>query len=127
MYKQNKTQKTSLKINESYQGERIEEKIHRIVNNKEPITDGAPLIYTDRKDGILPDYDIRTDRFEVAIEAHDKIQKSHIAKREQTLAEKAKKGMETEKNTETKNETKTETKNKSKDGGAEPLQGTENK
>ena len=32
-----------------------------------------PTIYTEKKDGVLPEYDIRTDRFEVAIEAMDKI------------------------------------------------------
>ena len=32
-----------------------------------------PTIYTEKKDGVLPEYDIRTDRFEVAIDAIDKI------------------------------------------------------
>lgn len=64
-----------------YKGERIENKINRILTNKEPITDGAPLIYTNRKDGVLPGYDIRTDRFEVAIEAMDKVSMSKLTKR----------------------------------------------
>lgn len=79
---------TSISRNTSYEGETIEQKINRIVNNKEPITDGAPLIYTDRKDGVKPETDIRTDRFEIAVEAMDKVQKSHIAKREQRIKEK---------------------------------------
>ena len=54
---------------EAYVGESIEHKVRRIVNNKEPIKDGAPLIYTERKDGVQPSYNIRTDRFEVAVEA----------------------------------------------------------
>lgn len=65
----------------SYVGETIEAKVRRIVNNKEPIKDGAPLIYTDRKDGVLPGYNIRTDRFDVAVEAMDKVTKSKLAKR----------------------------------------------
>lgn len=87
MYAQNKMQKTSLKVNNGYQGETIEHKIDRILNNKEPISDGAPLIYTDRKDGVKPEYNIRTDRFEIAIEAMDKVSRSHQAKRQQTIGE----------------------------------------
>ena len=38
----------SLQINNSYEGETIEMKVRRITESKEPITDGAPVIYTDR-------------------------------------------------------------------------------
>jgi hypothetical protein len=72
---------TLIKVNKSTDGETIEMKINRIVNNGEPIKDGAPLIYTDRKDGIQPDYDIRSDRFEYAIDAMDKLTKGKLAKR----------------------------------------------
>lgn len=89
MYKYKKSETTGLSINQSYEGERIEEKIERIVNNKEAITDGAPAIYTERRDGVRPEYNIRTDRFEVAIEAMDLVDKSYKAKREQR-AERAK-------------------------------------
>ena len=85
MYKVKKADKTSLKVNTSYEGESIEEKVQRIVNNKEPISDTAPLIYQERKDGIDPSTDIRTDRFEVAVEAMDKVSASKIAKREAKL------------------------------------------
>lgn len=87
MYKKQPVNRTSLKVNQSYDGERIEEKIERIVNNNEPITDGAPIIYTERDEGVLPQYDIRTDRFEVAVEAMDTVAKSKIAKREQSKKE----------------------------------------
>lgn len=99
MYKYKKASSTSIKRNESYEGERIEQKIDRIVNNKEPIEDSAPLIYTDRKEGVLPDYNIRTDRFEHAIEAMDKVDKSLQAKRLERLQNK---------DHETKNETKSQ-------------------
>lgn len=82
MYKKRRPSKTSIRCNESYEGETIEQKVNRIVNNKEPIKDGAPLIYTDRKDGVLAAYDVRTDRFEIATEAMDKVTKSKLAKRE---------------------------------------------
>lgn len=98
MYRQNKHQKTTLVRNTSYQGERIEQKIQRIVNNKEPITDGAPLIYTERKDGLQAQYDVRTDRFEIAVDAMDKVSKTHKARRENkpTIGQEAKEGMKKE-------------------------------
>lgn len=68
-------------INESLEGESIEQKVERIVNNKEPITDGAPIIYTERKQGVQPDYDIRTDRWDVANQAMDYVSRSARAKR----------------------------------------------
>jgi hypothetical protein len=102
MYKQNKYETTSLKVNQSLQGETIEQKIERIVQNNEPITDGAPLIYTDRKDGVQAGYNIKTDRFEVAIDAMDKVSKTVTAKREERAKMKV-----------------------VKDSGAESTQGTE--
>lgn len=72
-----------LRINKCKEGEPIEHKIERVVSNKEPIKDGAPLIYTERKEGIRRSTNIRTDRFEVAIEATDKIARSYQARREE--------------------------------------------
>lgn len=79
---------TTLEVNDSVEGETIETKIERIVENNEPISDGAPLIWTDRKDGVLPAYDIRTDRFDLAIDAMNAVSKTHIAKREELHKEK---------------------------------------
>ena len=53
---------------ECFEGEQIEEKVRRIVNNNEPITDGAPIIFTEKKDGVLPEYNIRTDRWDIALD-----------------------------------------------------------
>lgn len=61
-------------------GERIETKVRRITENNEPITDGAPIIYTNREDGVLPAYNIRTDRWEVAQAAMDAVNQANIAK-----------------------------------------------
>lgn len=72
--------KTSIEVNNSYEGEPIEKKVERFVNGQEPITDGAPLIYTDRKDGVEPQYNIRTDRFEIGLEAMDYVTRSERAK-----------------------------------------------
>ncbi len=82
MYKYNKGVKSTIKSVKVTEGESIEEKVFRMVHNKEAITDGAPEIFTERKDGVLAGYNIRTDRFEVAAEAMDTISRSIQAKRE---------------------------------------------
>ena len=55
------------------EGEYIEEKVRRITENSEPIEDGAPIIYTERKDGVNPAYNIRTDRWEIAQDAMEQV------------------------------------------------------
>ncbi len=82
MYKRIKPKNSTIKSVEKTEGETIETKIERILNNKEPITDGAPQIFTERKDGVVAAYNIRTDRFEIACEAMDKVSASITAKRE---------------------------------------------
>ena len=64
--------------NLTYQAEPREVKLRKIINGEaNNMEDGVfPTIYTEKKDGVLPEYDIRTDRFEVAIDAMDKINQS---------------------------------------------------
>ena len=64
--------------NLTYQAEPREVKLRKIINGESSsMEDGVfPTIYTEKKDGVLPEYDIRTDRFEVAIDAIDKINQS---------------------------------------------------
>lgn len=69
-----------LKSVEIYEGESIETKCARILQDKEPITDTAPIIYTAKEDGVLPAYNIRTDRFDVAMDAYDKITRTSAKK-----------------------------------------------
>ena len=78
-YKRNTITKTSIRCNESQPGERIEEKIERLLNNKEPIRDTAPQVFTDRQDGVKPEYDIRTDKWEEAASAADKVAEARLA------------------------------------------------
>lgn len=65
---------------EFQEGESIETKVQRITENNEPITDGAPIIYTNRDDGVLPAYNIRTDRWEIAQQAMEAINQANLAK-----------------------------------------------
>ena len=110
MYRKNVIRHSSIIQNNSMEGSTIEQKIERIINNKETIKDGAPLIYTERSQGILPAYDIRTDRFEIAIEGVTKIQKSAQARREEKAKMDVIKGGKEDVNI----------------GGTEPTQGTGN-
>lgn len=64
----------------TFEGETIETKCARITQTNEPITDGAPVVYTEKKDGVRPEYDIRTDRWDIAIDAMDAVNASKIAK-----------------------------------------------
>lgn len=64
--------------NLTYQAEPREVKLRKIINGESNnMEDGVfPTIYTEKKDGVQPEFDIRTDRFEVAIDAMDKINQS---------------------------------------------------
>ena len=64
--------------NLTYQAEPREVKLRKIINGEASnMEDGVfPTIYTEKKDGVQPEFDIRTDRFEVAIDAIDKINQS---------------------------------------------------
>lgn len=55
------------------EGENIITKVRRILDENEPLTDGAPLIYTPKEDGVKPEFDIRTDKWQIAINAMDKV------------------------------------------------------
>ena len=106
MYKIPKYNSTTIAHNMELIGETIEDKVERIITDKEPIKDGiGEVIYTERKDGVLPGYNIRTDRFDIAIEAMDKISKSKIANRQWKAKE-------------------SENDKKDNDGRPEPTQGT---
>lgn len=65
---------------DSYEGETIESKIARVTESNEPIDDGAPIIYTAKKDGVKPEYNIRADKWEIAQNAMDSVNKERITK-----------------------------------------------
>lgn len=73
----------SLQVNNTTEGETLEQQIERMVTNKEPIKEGTALIYTERAEGVKPEMNIRTDRWEIAVEATSKIQKSYSVRREE--------------------------------------------
>lgn len=93
---------SQITVNASVEGEPLEQKIERIIANKEPINGEAPIIYTERKEGIRASTNIRTDRFEIAVEAANKVAQSYKARREENASRRE---------------------GRKKDGGAEPIQG----
>lgn len=96
----------AIKSNNSYKAEPIEAKVRRLMNNKEPIGDAnTPLIYTERKGGVSAAHNIRTDKWELAAEAADKVTQSVWSKKD-------------------KEDNPEKYKPKEGDGGTEPVQAT---
>lgn len=50
----------------------------------EPIKDGAPLVYQERKEGVKPEFDIRSDKWEIAEGAMNMVSKAETAKGNKT-------------------------------------------
>lgn len=67
----------NLNINESYVAEPIEIKIEKMIAQEEPIVASMGYVGTERKDGVQAQYDIRTNRFEIAHEVMSKAATSH--------------------------------------------------
>lgn len=86
MYIFRKPSKSLLNSVEKFEGESIERKVERVQTANETIKDGAPEIFTERKDGIVAAYNIRTDRWEVAAEAMAKVEQQWQKEREARAA-----------------------------------------
>lgn len=71
--------------NDQYLCKSLEEEICQATTSNQPIESAAPLIYTERKDGVLPEYDIRTDRWAIAQKAMDKVAGSYRARRQERI------------------------------------------
>lgn len=76
---------------DSYQGVSIEERCKKLVETGEPIKDTSPLIYTPKEKGVMPQYDVRADKWDIAQEAMDKVHRERIAKGQQPPSEESKK------------------------------------
>lgn len=76
--------KTTLRVNNVTKGEHMHVKLERIKSNNEPVDEGVPMIFTERSQGVLPNTDITTDRFDLAVQATDAMSKQQIAKNKGT-------------------------------------------
>lgn len=72
--------KTQLNRVPTEKGESIEEQLRRMTAEKQPVPQEVEEIFTPLADGVVPDYDIRYDRFDAAIEASDKFSASKTAR-----------------------------------------------
>lgn len=80
-----KFNKTQIRNNEGFEGISIEREIEKLIEDKTAIEATSPIIYTERKDGVQPQYDIRTDRWAIAQEAMNKVAGSYRAQREERI------------------------------------------
>lgn len=60
-----------IKMTES--GETLIKKCQRILDESEPLTDGAPLIYTPKQAGVKPEYNVRADKWDIAMKAMERV------------------------------------------------------
>lgn len=68
---------------DTIEGHSIEEEVRHAIACNEPIVGGAPSdLFTERKEGVMPQYDIRTDTWAIAQNAMDKVARSSIARRD---------------------------------------------
>ena len=67
---------------DEYIGESLEEKVRRVTETNQPIEAISPMIYTERKDGVLPAYDIRADKWDIAQSAMNTICNANRERRE---------------------------------------------
>jgi hypothetical protein len=75
--------KTGIDLRNILEGESLEVKLERMLSNGEKIGAEVPIIHTERKNGVEPQYNIRTDRFEIALDGIGAIQKSYQTRREE--------------------------------------------
>ncbi len=54
-------------------GETLIKKCQRILDEGEPLTDGAPMIYTPKQAGVKPECNVRSDKWGIAMDAMDRV------------------------------------------------------
>lgn len=80
------THKTNIDTHKkTFEGESIERQIERLLTSGEKIESISPLMYTERKEGVLPETNIRTDKMLIAQRAMGEVSKSYIAKRQEYM------------------------------------------
>lgn len=87
---------------ETYEGESIEKKCARMIENNEPITDGASLVYTERADGVRPEFNVRTDKWAIAQETMERVSGAKRNKIKEKMAKSMPENKEEPKTKETK-------------------------
>lgn len=79
-------QRTLFKATEPTEfGETLELQIKRMKETNQPIEGGAPTIFTARKDGVIPEYDIRSDKWDRALENMEQVSRNRQEQRAEWL------------------------------------------
>lgn len=86
MYRDVVRQTSSFKGIQPFEGDSLETSIQKFKLEGGDIEMGSPLLYTKKSDGVLPQTDIRTDRFEMA---QSRMQAALEAEQAQRLKKKA--------------------------------------
>ncbi|QCS36437.1 hypothetical protein [Capybara microvirus Cap3_SP_379] len=81
-----------IKVNNHFEAKSLEKVLAEVMagTSTQDLGKEVPPIWTERKDGVLPQFDPRTDRWEIAQEAADTASKSHTAKRQRAIEEREK-------------------------------------
>ena len=77
--------KTEIECDESYAGEPLETKIAKMVQGGEPIESISPTIFTLRKDGVRPEFDVRADKWDIAQTAMEQVANKYQEARKQNI------------------------------------------
>lgn len=91
MYKIPIETKTDIRKNTSYEAKTLEQQIAGIMDKNELVPQFNP-IYTEKKEGVNPAYDIRTDKMEYAIDQMERVAQQKnvfLKKKEEEEAAKA--------------------------------------
>lgn len=75
----------NLRTTEPFEGESIESKVKRVESTGAPVEAVSPMYYTERKDGVKPETNIRTDKWDVAQTAMESIAKGIRTKRAERM------------------------------------------
>lgn len=90
-------QKTSIALNNTREGETIEQYVRRLQHNGEAIEANTSInrVYTERSEGVKPETNIRTDAWNQAIEGIETKVAGHLEAREKRKAKPEQKTDET--------------------------------
>lgn len=89
--------KSKLTTTEKFIGESLEDKVRRVTETNAPIEAVSPMYYNERKDGVQPGTNIRTDKFDIALKAMDSIATGIRQKRNEKIQEEANKTLQSDK------------------------------
>lgn len=76
--------KSRIIVTPDLEGVSIEQMVRKAMQSNEPIEANAKIGYSERKDGVLPMYDIRFDKFNAAMNASNKVYADAFTMRENT-------------------------------------------